>query len=162
MIGKLRGKVDAIGESHLVNGMPPWWPLLQGMLDDDGWMKTQDLLGSDWRYANVAVNPFVSDAQFELLAPQITVAQIPIGLADGMTDDGVIRLAPGMKIHGATEGASYSLFDYIEKLSKLSSPPTLIILGPSLPEWSDDVSAKRIERLLPLLRKACDRLWCSP
>lgn len=150
----------ALGESHLAGAMPPWWPLLQGILDDDGWMKLQELLGSDWRYSNVAVNPFVTDAQFDLLAPQITVAQIPIGLAAGMSDDGVIRLASGMRIHGAPEGASYSLFDYIEKLSKLPSTPTLIILGPSLPEWSDKVNAQRIERLLPLLRRACDRLWC--
>ena len=91
---------------------------------------------------------------------RITVGEIPIGLADGMTDDGVIRLVPGMSIQGAAEGPSYSLFAYIAKPSKLPSPPTLIILGPSLPAWSDDVSAKQIERLFPLLRKACDRLLC--
>jgi hypothetical protein len=149
----------AVGDSYITESIPSWWPLLQGAMEDGGWERLQKLLGSEWRYANVAVNPFISDQEFETVAPQVTVAQIPIGLADGMSDDGTIRLPRGMKIHGAKENDTYSLFDYVRKLSTLPSPPTLIVLGPSAPGWTNEMNAARIERLLPLLRRSCDLLW---
>lgn len=139
--------------------MPRWWPLLQGELDVSEWRRLRTTLGAAWRFVNVAVNPFVSDEVLSEVADQVTVAQVPIGLADGMDDVGNIKLAPGMRISGAGECATYSLDGYVGRLSALPEIPTLIILGPSKTEWTVEVNVERIARLLPLLKSACERLW---
>lgn len=139
--------------------MPKWWPLLQGDLNIGQWELLQSLLGKDWRYVNTAVNPFVTDEVLEFLQDNITVAQIPIGLAEGISVDGTIRLAAGIKIMGASDQSSYSILDFVNVLSTLEYPPTLIILGPSLPEWTDVINQERLDALFPILRKACDSLW---
>jgi hypothetical protein len=139
--------------------MPTWWPLLQGDLDIEHWSTLWNLLDADWKYVNVAVNPFTSQEVFNLVREQITVAQVPIGLAEGISSEGEIQIAPGMRIMGATEQSSYSLSKFAESLSSLSSLPTIIILGPSLPSWSDEVNQARLAKLLPILRSICDSLW---
>jgi hypothetical protein len=139
--------------------MPRWWPLLQGELPVSEWSRLRTTLGAAWRFVNVAVNPFASAAVLAAVAAQVTVAQVPIGLAEGMDEQGNITLAPGMQISGASECARYSLDDYVTRLSALPEIPTLIILGPSRPEWTVEVNAERIARLIPLLRAACERLW---
>jgi hypothetical protein len=139
--------------------MPNWWPLFQGDLKAEQWAILWDLLDEDWKYVNIAINPFTSQEVFNLLREQITVAQIPVGLAEGISSDGTIQLAPGMKILGAEDNTMYSLPGFVEKLNSLFSPPTIIILGPSLPEWSDEMNKARLAKLLPALRKCCDELW---
>lgn len=64
-----------------------------------------------------------------------------------------------VRLTGASECASYSLYHYMERLSGLDVAPTLIILGPSLPEWSDTTNQERIRALIPALRLACGVLW---
>jgi hypothetical protein len=95
-----------------------------------------------WKFVNVAVNPFMSPETFEYLRDQITVGQIPIGLSEGISSDGTIQLAPGMvRLTGAAgDRQAYSLPAYMENLSTLDTAPTLIVLGPALPEWSDMVN----------------------
>jgi hypothetical protein len=139
--------------------LPVWFPLLQGNLTIEEWSKLKALLEDDWKYLNVAVNPFIKDKEFEFIRDQITVAQIPIGLANGISESGLIKLAPGMKIMGAKEQDSYSLTDYFAKLNILGVAPTLIVLGPSLPDWSDEVNQDRVRKLLPALRESCNTLW---
>lgn len=141
------------------NRLPTWFPLLQGNLTIQEWKKLKLLLGSDWKYTNIAVNPFIGEPEFEFIREQITVAQIPIGLANGISNSGIIRLAPGMKILGASEKATYSLGEYFTRLNILEIAPTLIVLGPSLPEWSDVINQRRIQKLLPVLRQSCNILW---
>jgi hypothetical protein len=141
--------------------MPRWWPLFQGELGLKQWSKFQGLLRSDWQYVNVAVNPFTDDEVFDFLREQVTVAQLPVGLPDGISPDGVVRLATGMKIMGATKDSSYSIPQFVERLSLLTSPPTIIILGPSLPDWSDEVNQARLAKLLPILRSSCNSLWAD-
>ena len=139
--------------------MPTWWPLLQGNLSLEGWGRLKRTLGEEWRYANIAVNPFVSDEVNEVLWDQITVGQIPLGLAQGINSDGSVRLARGMRVMGADEEDSYNLFEFMTKLSKLRTAPTLIVLGPSFSEWPDKWNLERIERMIPVLRDGVELLW---
>lgn len=140
--------------------MPKWWPLLQGALSIEEWSKLERDLRELWPYVNVAISPFTPQPLTDHLANQITVAQIPIGSADGVGSDGTIKLAPGMKISGAVEGAEYSLPAYMEMLqASLPVVPTLIILGPSQPDWTERMNQDRLAALLPHLRMACKILW---
>jgi hypothetical protein len=147
--------------SRLSGKMPKWWPLLQGNLTAAEWERLEQKLGADWAYVNVATNPFVSHEAFQFLRDQITVAQIAVGSAVGILSDGTIELPKTMRLTGAPEQAVYSLPQYVQQLSELLLPPTLIVLGPSQPGWSDTQNQDRIAKLLPLLRKACDDLWKS-
>lgn len=139
--------------------MPAWWPLFQANFDAATWQSFREEAGEAWAYANIAVNPFTDPASFEIIKSQVTVAQLPIGLAEGMSDDGLIRLAPGMTISGAPEGATWSLLAYADLLRDLAVAPTLIVLGPSLPTWTDEMNCQRLQRFLPLLESACTRIW---
>lgn len=139
--------------------MPRWWPLFQASLSVEGWQRFRAEAGEAWKYANLAVNPFTSEDAFALIKEQITVAQLTIGLAEGMSADGTIRLAPGMRISGAADGAAWNVFDFSRRLGEIDVVPTLIILGPSLEGWSEETNRARIERFLPLLNAACDNAW---
>jgi hypothetical protein len=139
--------------------MPAWWPLFQANFDPETWRVFKGMAGEAWSYANVAVNPFIDAASFEVIKSQVTVAQLPIGLAEGMSEDGQIRLAPGMTISGAPDEATWSLAAYTDLLRDLAVAPTLIVLGPSLPGWTDEVNCQRLQRFLPLLETACVRIW---
>jgi len=139
--------------------MPKFWPLLQGQIGYREWQHLMDLMGNDWKYLNIAVNPFTIDSLPEICWEQVTVAQVVVGHMEGMSDDGDIHLPKGMKIAGAKECDDYNIFDFFTKLENLEVAPTLIVLGPSLPDWSDQYNLQRIERLLPLLRKSCNQLW---
>lgn len=139
--------------------MPKWWPLLQGDLERVQWERLKELLGEDWKYTNVAVNPWACESVFDSAIEQVTVAQIPVGLEDGIGDKGDITLPPGMQLTGATECDTYSLPNYAKTLAQLNVAPTLIVLGPSQPEWTFDQNVSRLRRLIPMLRDACDQLW---
>lgn len=148
-----------LAQSRTSRQMPVWWPLLQGTLSVEQWESLRCALGSDWRYVNVAVNPFTPEDVFNCVASQITVAQLPIGLDEGIGNDGWVKLASRMKITGATDGATYSTFEFAARLSELDIAPTLVVLGQSLPEWSVEVNRQRIEKFLPILRASCDIIW---
>lgn len=139
--------------------MPKWWPLLQGDLSAVQWRKLKNALGTDWEYCNVAVNPWTCDVVFEHALDQVTVAQIVVGLKEGIREDGRIEIPPGMFLTGAAECDSYSIPVYARKLAKLSVVPTLIVLGPSQPEWTADQNMARLQRLIPFLRNVCEHLW---
>lgn len=71
--------------------MPKWWPLFQSDMKVDAWKHFKHLLGDDWRFANLAVNPFVPLDVFGHLHEQITVAQVPVGLASGISTNGTVH-----------------------------------------------------------------------
>lgn len=150
---------ELLTDARAQGRMPKWWPLLQGTIARGDWATLKELLGSDWDYVNVAVNPFVTDDVFAEVESQITVAQIPVAKVDGIHSDGRIQLHPTVRILGAAEDATYSLADFAQRLAGLPTAPTLIVLGPSQPDWSDDENQQRIASLLPLVRRACDDLW---
>ena len=155
-VGLIRAILD---ECRSFQKLPRWWPLIQGELSIDQWRRFRKELEDAWQYINVAVNPFTQEEVCSLVADQITVAQVPIGSAEDISMNGYIRLAEGMKISGASPTAEYSLDSYVARLSGLATAPTIIILGPSLPSWSDAHNQDRIAKLLPLLRQSCDVLW---
>jgi hypothetical protein len=149
-------------ESRMAKEMPKWWPLLQSDMKLEEWKRLEEVLGDDWRFVNVAVNPFMPSDVYEYLRDQITVGQVPVGLAEGVSSEGTIKLAPGMvRLTGAVDCAAYSLPEYMEQLSTLDTAPTLIVLGPSLLGWSDVINQRRIAALLPPLRDGCNILWGS-
>ena len=149
-----------LARARLTGAMPKWWPLLQGAIPASSWSGLKNSLGSDWDFVNVAVNPFTPSDVFEEVESQITVAQIPVGKAEGVHADGGVQLHPDVRILGAAQNARYSMPAFAKQLEFLSGAPTLIILGPSLPDWSDGDNQERIASLLPLIRSSCDTLWC--
>lgn len=146
-------------EAHEKSAMPTWWPLLQGDLSVSDWQFLKQHLGADWRYANIAVNPFTSREVLEEVWEQITVAQIPLGLAEGVLSDGTIHLAHGIKIMGAADGASYDLFKFAAALDGLPTTPTLIVLGPAGADWPEDWNIKRVGKIIPILRQSVEVFW---
>jgi hypothetical protein len=161
----VRGAIDMIrrivARARATGAMPNWWPLLQGNLALEEWTRLRNELGTDWDYVNVAVNPFVSDDVFELVQDRITVAQIPVGLANGISADGWIELPAGMKITGGGDCPVYSVPRFGAKLCHLPAAPTLIVLGPAQPGWSDLQNQQRLAALMPALRNLCDMMWQS-
>jgi len=142
---------------------PTWWPLLQGDIDPSEWRALKTALGSLWKYANIAMNPFFDMAQLEEVIDQITVAQVPVGLREGILGNGRIQLDPRMvRLTGAlSPDAHYQIDRYADHLSELAHAPTLIVLGPSLPEWSDQINQDRLAALLPHLKSICEEIWSS-
>lgn len=139
--------------------MPEWWPLFQSPSGSEVWNVLREESGDAWPYVNVAVNPFASDNAMEAIGEQLTVAQVTIGLSEGIGSNGKIQLAPGMKIMGAPDKAEWDFNEYFAKISTYKDLPTLIVLGPSQPEWTDQMNADRIRAILPLLSEGCEKLW---
>ncbi len=140
--------------------MPKWWPLLQGNLDIKEWQYLQKELGSLWNYINIAVNPYADISVYESILNQVTVAQVAIGDAANIHQDGTIILPEGMVLTGAKPSASYNIYDYFQSLSSMKDAPTVIVLGPSMPGWSVDQNKHRISKLIPLLKDSVSNtLW---
>lgn len=156
-VGRLIGKCYSRAVSE--RRMPRIWPLLQASGDFANWDLLRLSLGSLWRFVNLAVNPFVDAAFIDRFGGQVTVAQVAVGDLAGIGADGQISLPAQMRVAGA--GRSYAVFEYIRQLSRLEVSPTLILLGPSLPEWSEQVNVERIARMVGLVRTACDELWAD-
>jgi len=141
------------------HSMPTWWPLFQGNLPEELWLTLKSKLGSLWQYVNIAINPFMSLACLDVVWEQITVAQIPIGLASGIKEEGMVFLEQGTKITGAGENPHYSFLAFIENIKRLRTAPTLIILGPSAPDWPEEWNVLRLQAFLPILRQGIAVLW---
>jgi len=149
-----------VEQAFHTQAMPQWWPLLQGSLSASAWATLRELTGPAWQYANVAINPFTEQDVFSLCATQITVAQVVVGGPDGVRDSDVF--VPGaMQILGTAGDAVYSVADFIAQLRNLEVVPTIILLGPSQPTWSDEVNQERVNAVLTPLRHACDELWSA-
>ncbi|MBE2284579.1 MAG: hypothetical protein IAE77_14070 [Prosthecobacter sp.] len=156
--------------ARATRSMPRWWPLLQAQFGAHLWEKLAHLLGDDWQFANVGVNPFVPQDAFEFCFPQITVGQIVVGGVDDIASDGTISVPSSMPILGASDARrSYHLPSFVRMLMNEELlggdrsggilSPTVIVLGPCQDGWSDLVCQKRLSRLLPHLRDASDVLW---
>lgn len=150
---------DMLAKARAQRRMPNWWPLLQGSIPVRDWKMIKTMLGKDWDYVNVAVNPFISADVFTEVESQITVAQIPVAKAEGIHTDGHVQIHSTVKFLGATDNASYSMPEYAGRLSCLPTAPVLIVLGPSEQDWSDGENQERISNLLPLVHQVCDQLW---
>jgi len=150
---------DLVTQAKRSSAMPQWWPLFQSGYSAMTWARLAVLAGPAWKYVNLAVNPFTDASVLDRFPEQITVAQLPIGLADGIGIDGNVRLAKGMAISGANGRSEWSLPSFFTDLAQRGLAPTLIVLGPSLPDWSDAMNATRIMRFVPALKEACSILW---
>ena len=139
--------------------IPSWWPLFQAGYETAKWSSVKDAFGDLWPYVNVAVNGFTPSETIEMLADQITVAQVPVGLSEGISNDGNIEIQDGMFITGAESGGHYNIYSYFQELGQLPKAPTLIVLGPTKRSWTDEMNQLRLATLLPQLRKAVDILW---
>lgn len=150
---------ETLDKSRSNKEMPKWWLLLQGEIEEAKWIDVKNRMGEDWKYVNIAVNPFTYNLIPGFCLSQVTVAQVVVGHKSGIYDDGVITISEGMKISGAKEGDTYNIFRYFNELKKLILIPTLIVLGPSLPNWTVDENKERLNKLIPLLKSACNELW---
>ncbi len=152
---------NLIQKARKESSMPCWWPLVQGHLTAKDWGIVKDYAGSDWQYINIATTPWTTDEAFRFVKDQVTVAQIPLGLASGVHSDGTLHMVDGhIKLPGTPESnASYNLFNYFDEIKHAESAPTLIILGPAQPEWTLNDNKSRVRALLPLLESGCRTLW---
>jgi hypothetical protein len=150
-----------IARARNENQMPQWWPLIQGALTVNEWREVQLMAGEMWPYFNIAATPWTSSAAYNLIKDQITVAQVPVGLKEGISLDGtVVMVDKHIKLPGTPEtDAVYNLLEYFETLKNSVSAPTLIVLGPSKPEWTEEINKARLQALLPLLEDGCKNLW---
>lgn len=138
---------------------PAFWPLLQGDVGDDVWKALAHAIGDAWLYMNVAVNPWTPLSKETKITSQVTVAQVPVGLACGITADGTVQIEPG-QLAGFDEGARYNMEEYLTQVSlTVDVPPTIILLGPTKPTWTDEQNALRVAQTLPHLRRALEGLW---
>lgn len=122
--------------------VPAWWPLFQGNMSVNGWKQLRQDLGEYWKYVCVAMNPFMGPGVQNLLFANIVVAQVPIGLADGIESNKII-----------INGTSYSLDEYCAHINALPHRPVFIVLGQSLPEWSEDMNVSRVSRAIEVLKE---------
>lgn len=152
-----------IEEAGQLGQMPKFWPLFQGVASTmhNEWSEFLELLGNNRQFINIAINPFSGRVPCFLAGDQIVVAQVPIGLADGMEDNGTIKLAPGMSITDAAAEESYNLFRYAEMFNCIRSGvmPTVIVLGPSLPQWTEQMNFDRVKKANELVGQMTQILW---
>lgn len=129
--------------------LPAWWPLFQASSNIclEEWQQFADLLGDYWRYACIAVDPFVSAEVREFIRWQTVVVQVPVGDIDGI---GKWMQIPAGMLTAFPDGIEYSLGRYLESLPS-DKKDILIVLGPSKPEWSVDYNIKRISAIKELM-----------
>ena len=151
--------LNILSRSEDKKQMPKWWPLLQGNLDKSGWKTLRLEMGVAWKYVNIAVNPFTPISIVDEIFDQITVAQVAIGRSEDIKDNGNITLSSAMPMTKLLNKLDYNLFEYLAPLSELAVSPTLIILGPSLPNWSAGYNIKRLMSLRPILLESTRVLW---
>ncbi len=148
-----------IQNSEVKSKMPQLWPLLQGHLTIVQWNQLKTTLGNFWKYVNVAINPFTPPEIITEIERQVTVAQIVVGNEFGITDD-VINIIPGNDVSNSLKDKKYSLKDYFTTLLSLDTTPTLIVCGPSKPEWKPDENKRQLSKLLMLVKKYVNEiLW---
>lgn len=148
-----------ITKARTQHAMPCWWPLIQGTMTANEWESFRHSLDANAQFTNVAINPFTSPELIDAAGEQVTVAQVVVGVSNGIHQDGTIEVPDGMSISGARPGDKYNLFAFVEQIRKLPKVPTLIILGPAQKESADDFNTHRLSKFLPLLRAGCEQLW---
>lgn len=137
--------------------MPTWWPLLQADFDISSWNKLKDALGSDWKYVNIAINPFTDLRVLDEFKDQITVAQFVLGANEDIHTDGNVAITSRCDIGSAINcKRTYNLFEYAQKIKEVGLDPIRIICGPSLPEWNVEYNCSRLEKFLPVYNEAVD------
>jgi hypothetical protein len=139
--------------------MPIWWPLLQGDLNINQWKELQELLGEDWQYVNLAVNPFTNPELLNIFPSQITVAQFVLGSAEGIDESGKIRISSKVDLGNMPQERIYDIEEYAQRIQDSGLMPMSIICGPSLEEWSDDYNKERLQKFIPLFTKSTKFLW---
>ena len=135
-----------IEQAEQTGKMPQWWPLIQAGGKAAHWLALKSELGVNWRYLNVAVNPFIDAATYEVVADQIMVAQFVVPADIDISPDGAVRIGEEMRIYGAKTGDKYSIPEFAERISHLDTWPTCIFLGPTHPEWSDAENVNRVSK----------------
>lgn len=116
-------------------------------------------MGPHYRFVNVAINPFQQRRMIELMRDQVTVMQVPIGEASGISSGGLITLNEHVPIFGKGSIKGYDAAEFLSELGKFDVEPTLIVLGPTLPDWTDADNQGRVAAILPLIRYACLEAW---
>ncbi len=135
--------------------MPIWWPLLQGDLNITGWKKLKQALGNDWKYVNIAMNPFMDQKVLEEFKEQTVITQFFIGEAKGINHkEGIITIHQRCDLGTNKLRKTYNLFNYCKKIKDNKLNSVSIICGPSLPEWTIPQNRERLEKFLPLFKEA--------
>lgn len=151
--------LEVLTESRASKKMPRYWFLLQATSEFVEWKYMAELMKDDFHFVNIAVNPFTVRLLPEFCWNMVTVAQIIVGGKDGIAENGSVTIPKGMKITGAKDGDSYNIYDFIKILQRCETSPTLILLGPSLPDWDNSYNSERLQKILPILKDACNYLW---
>ena len=57
------------------------------------------------------------------------------------------------------EGRTYNLDTFTDQIAGLVTTPTLIVLGPSSPTWTESDNRARLTKFLPHLLGVTEKLW---
>jgi len=154
--------VRGLVENAFASGkMPRWWPLVQSGSEASEWSDFRRRIGALWKYMNVAVSPFSPGDQWDIISDQIMVAQFVVPHEQDIASDGNVRLSDGMRISGATENASYNIRELVNRAGSLSTWPTSIFLGPTLPGWSDYENLRRVAKAVRIFTDEIQNQWIS-
>ena len=145
-IAKLIKKL--IKDSQKTKEMPRWWPLIQAEFDLRTWRKLKKTLGKAWKYSNIAMTPFMNEKIVKELKDQITVAQFFLGKANGIKQNGDIRLDLYTCTGLRGNIRKYNIFSYAKKIKITDSDPTCIICSPSDPRWSVQKNQRRLKKMI--------------
>jgi hypothetical protein len=145
------------------HALPQWWPLFQANMNAATATKLRMRAADEWPYYCFAVNPFTSVDVMTLLGRQIVVAQLPVGAAEAIGRDRVVRLPDQMQISGARPpNMQYSVPAYADQIAKLGVRATVIVLGPAVAGWTDRDTHDRLARLVELLPATLSSMWSLP
>ena len=148
-----------VDQARLTGRMPRWWPLFQASNEIAVWRQLIHKLGSNWKYTNIAVNPFTSPAVVELLNAQIMVSQLVVPGPTDIDLDGHVQISKDMSIYGAGPGATYNIRATVNDLAQLPSWPTCIFLGPTQADWSDGQNLQRLRVAVDAFMAEAKCIW---
>lgn len=144
-----------IERSEKSGEMPVWWPLLQADFGAREWMQLKSILGNEWQYASIAVNPFTDRAVLRKFQDQIAIAQFLVGEAEKISADGTVAVHT-KTCSGEIFQRGYNILDYAARIRESGIAAKSIICGPSLPEWTVGQNVERVRRFVQLFREAAN------
>ena len=139
--------------------MPIWFPALQANFSADGWDLLKEGLGNDWKYVNIAVNPFTPIEVLDKFSEQITIVQFLVGANNSIDKDGNAQIHSKMCVTGKKVNLSYNVFVYAKTLANHEIHAKNIICGPSLNVWGEEYNRKRLSKYLSVFKQATALLW---
>lgn len=153
--------MQMLDECERTLSLPRLWPLVQADFCEADWEHLHDALGSSWRYLNVAANPFTDRTALDIIAPQLTVAQLVVGVPHTEAKAIHVEVPDDMTVFARRDTSRYDLTAFLDALGACHTAPTIIVLGPTKPATPDSANAGRVATFLPAIHTTVSTLWSA-